>query len=63
QSREGAWSHYYLGQLDLKSGNPDKAVKEFKLTLATKGVSAKALDAAAYALKHNSSSSAGEQEP
>ncbi|MGH9620916.1 MAG: tetratricopeptide repeat protein [Bryobacteraceae bacterium] len=63
QSREGAWSHYYLGQLDLKSGNPDKAVKEFKLTLATKGVSAKAQDAAAYALKHNSSSSAGEQEP
>jgi tetratricopeptide (TPR) repeat protein len=63
QSREGAWSHYYLGQLDLKSGNPDKAMEESKLTLATEGVSAKAREAAAYALKHNSSASVGEKEP
>ncbi len=33
----GAWSHYYLGQLQRKAGDPDKATAEFKLALATEG--------------------------
>lgn len=59
KSAIGAWSHYYLGQLDLKSGNPQSAVEQFKLALATDGVSARGRQAAAEALKANSSASAG----
>jgi tetratricopeptide (TPR) repeat protein len=47
----GAWSHYYLGQLQLKAGDPEKAAAEFKLTVATEGASAKAREAAEKALQ------------
>jgi len=49
-----AWSHYYLGQLQVKSGDMDKATAEFKLTLATEGASAKAREAAEKALQSSS---------
>jgi predicted negative regulator of RcsB-dependent stress response len=52
-----AWSHYYLGELQLKAGAQEKAAAEFKLTLATEGASAKAREAAEKALQ----SSSGEQ--
>ena len=47
----GAWSHYYLGQLQLKAGDADKAAAEFKLTVRTEGASAKAREAAEKALQ------------
>lgn len=50
----GAWSHYYLGQLQRKAGEPEKATAEFKLTLATEGASAKAREAAQKALQSGS---------
>ena len=50
----GAWSHYYLGQLQLKAGDPEKATKEFKLTLATEAASATAREAAEKALQSSS---------
>jgi tetratricopeptide (TPR) repeat protein len=49
-----AWSHYYLGQLALKAGDPEKATAQFKLTLATEGASVKAQDAAKKALQSTS---------
>jgi tetratricopeptide (TPR) repeat protein len=49
-----AWSHYYLGQLQVKSGDMEKATAEFKLTLATEGASAKAREAAEKALQSSS---------
>jgi predicted negative regulator of RcsB-dependent stress response len=49
-----AWSHYYLGQLKLKAGDPEKATAEFKLTLATEAASAKAREAAERALESTS---------
>ena len=55
-----AWSHYYLGQLQLKAGDPEKATAQFKLALATGGVSAKAREAAEKALQ---STSSGEKHP
>jgi tetratricopeptide (TPR) repeat protein len=53
-SATAAWSHYYLGQLALKAGDADKATAQFKLTLATEGVSPKAREAAERALQTNS---------
>ncbi len=49
-----AWSHYYLGELRLKSGDDEKAAAEFKLALATEGVTAKAREAAEKALQSSS---------
>jgi predicted negative regulator of RcsB-dependent stress response len=46
-----AWSHYYLGQLALKAGDPEKATTHFKQTLANQAASAKARDAAEKALQ------------
>jgi tetratricopeptide (TPR) repeat protein len=46
-----AWSHYYLGQLALKAGDPGKATTQFKQTLANQAASAKAREAAEEALK------------
>ena len=62
KSAIGAWSHYYLGQLDLKAGNAAQAQAEFKMTLATEGASARARQAAEEALQATSSSS-GDQKP
>ena len=56
-SSAAAWSHYYLGQLQLKSGDANKAMSEFQASLATSGISAKARDAAEKALQEISSSS------
>jgi tetratricopeptide (TPR) repeat protein len=53
-SATAAWSHYYLGQLALKAGDSDKATAQFKLTLATEGVSPKAREAAERALQTHS---------
>jgi predicted negative regulator of RcsB-dependent stress response len=55
-----AWSHYYLGQLQLKAGDSDKATAEFKLALATEGASPKLQEAAEKALR---TSSSGEKQP
>lgn len=56
-SAVAAWSHYYLGQLQLKAGDPTKAASQFQMALATQGVSAKAREAAEKALRDISSSS------
>ncbi len=48
------WSHYYLGQLQIKHGDKEKAAEEFKLTLATEGASATAREAAEKALTSTS---------
>ena len=55
-----AWSHYYLGQLQLKAGDAEKATAQFKLALATEGGTVKLREAAEKAL---ASSSSGEKEP
>lgn len=49
-----AWSHYYLGQLALKSGDPEKATAQFRLTLSISSASAKAREAAQRALQSTS---------
>ena len=54
-STVAAWSHYYLGQLQLKAGAPEKAASQFKSALATEGISAKAREAAEKALQSSSS--------
>ncbi len=54
KSALAAWSHYYLGQLRLKSGDTEKATAEFKLALATESASAKAREAAEKALQSSS---------
>jgi predicted negative regulator of RcsB-dependent stress response len=46
-----AWSHYYLGQLALKAGDPEKAAAQFKQTLANEAASSKAREAAEKALQ------------
>ncbi len=46
-----AWSHYYLGQLALRVGDPEKATAHFKQTLANEAASAKARQAAEKALQ------------
>jgi predicted negative regulator of RcsB-dependent stress response len=46
-----AWSHYYLGQLALKAGDPEKATAHFKQTLANEAASSKAREAAEKALQ------------
>jgi predicted negative regulator of RcsB-dependent stress response len=46
-----AWSHYYLGQLALKAGDPEKATAQFKQTLANEAASLKAREAAEKALQ------------
>jgi predicted negative regulator of RcsB-dependent stress response len=46
-----AWSHYYLGQLALKAGDPEKATTHFKQTLANEAASSKAREAAEKALQ------------
>jgi predicted negative regulator of RcsB-dependent stress response len=46
-----AWSHYYLGQLALKAGDPEKATTQFKQTLANGAASSKAREAAEKALQ------------
>jgi tetratricopeptide (TPR) repeat protein len=58
-SAEGAWAHYYLGQLDLKQGDSAQAAAQFKLALATEGISARAREAAEQALQ----STSGGQKP
>jgi TolA-binding protein len=58
-SAVGAWSHYYLGQLDLKAGDVKQAFAQFNLTLANEGVTGRAREAAEEAIQANSSSSAG----
>ena len=55
-----AWSHYYLGQLQLKAGDAGKATAQFKLALATEGGTAKLHEAAEKALE---ASSSGEKQP
>ena len=55
-----AWSHYYLGELQLKAGDAGKATAQFKLALATEGGTAKVREAAEKALE---SSSSGEKQP
>jgi predicted negative regulator of RcsB-dependent stress response len=50
-----AWAHYYLGQMDLKQGDQNKAQEEFKLALATEGASAKLREAAEAAIQKSSS--------
>jgi predicted negative regulator of RcsB-dependent stress response len=55
-----AWSHYYLGELQLKAGDAEKATAQFKLALATEGATAKLHEAAEKAL---AASSSGEKEP
>ncbi len=59
-SAVAAWSHYYLGQLQLKAGDTTKAASQFQMALATQGVSAKAREAAEKAL-HDISSSSGDK--
>jgi len=54
-----AWSHFYLGQLALKAGDPEKATAEFKSTLAIDGASETAREAAEKGLQ----STSGEQKP
>jgi TolA-binding protein len=49
-----AWSHYYLGELELKRGDKEKAAEEFKLTLAMESASSRARDAAEKALTSSS---------
>ncbi len=56
-SSSAAWSHYYLGQLQLKAGDPKKAMTQFQSALATQGISAKARDATERAMQSISSSS------
>jgi predicted negative regulator of RcsB-dependent stress response len=51
-----AWAHVYLGRLALAEGKPDKAGDQFKLALATEGISAMAREAAEKGLESNSSS-------
>jgi predicted negative regulator of RcsB-dependent stress response len=46
-----AWSHYYLGQLALKAGDPERATTHFKQTLANEAASSKAREAAEKALQ------------
>jgi predicted negative regulator of RcsB-dependent stress response len=55
-----AWSHYYLGQLQLKAGDAAKANAQFKLALATEGASARAREAAEKALE---STASGDKQP
>ncbi len=50
-----AWSHYYLGQLQLKAGDSDKATSQFKMALAISSVSAKAREATERAMQSLSS--------
>ena len=50
-----AWAHVYLGRLALAEGKPEKAETQFKLALATEGVSAMAREAAEKGLQSNSS--------
>lgn len=54
KSALAAWSHYYLGQLEMKRGDKEKAAEEFKLTLASESASAKAREAAEKALQSSS---------
>ncbi len=56
-SASAAWSHYYLGQLQLKAGDAAKAASQFQMAVATQGVSARAREAAEKALRDISSSS------
>ncbi len=51
-SPSAAWSHYYLGQLQLKAGDPEKAKSQFQMALRTESVSAKAREAAEKALEN-----------
>jgi predicted negative regulator of RcsB-dependent stress response len=51
-----AWAHVYLGRLALADGKPEKAGDQFKLALATDGISAMAREAAEKGLQSNSSS-------
>jgi predicted negative regulator of RcsB-dependent stress response len=55
KSSFAAWSHFYLGQLQLKAGKPDEATAEFKMALATEGISAKAREATEKALQGSTS--------
>ena len=50
-----AWAHVYLGRLALADGKPEKAGDQFKLALATEGISAMAREAAEKGLESNSS--------
>lgn len=54
-SPDAAWSHYYLGQLQLKAGEPEKATSQFQMALQTPGISAKAREATEKAMQSISS--------
>ncbi len=54
-SPDAAWSHYYLGQLQLKAGDPEKAASQFQMALQTQGISAKAREATEKAMQSISS--------
>jgi TolA-binding protein len=49
-----AWAHYYLGQLELKQGHPEKATAQFHMTITSPGASARAREAAEKALETSS---------
>ena len=50
-SSVAGWSHYYLGQLQLKAGDAEKANSQFQMALRTEGLSAKAREATEKALQ------------
>ncbi len=50
-----AWAHVYLGRIALAEHNDKKADEEFKIALATDGISAMAIEAAQKGLESTSS--------
>ena len=51
-----AWAHVYLGRLALAAGDAEKASGQFKLALATDGISAMAREAAEKGMQSTSTS-------
>lgn len=54
-SAAAGWSHYYLGQLQLKAGDTGQATSQFQMALKTAGISAKAREAVEKAMQSISS--------
>jgi predicted negative regulator of RcsB-dependent stress response len=54
-SSAAGWSHYYLGQLQLKAGDASQATSQFQMALNTAGISAKAREAVEKAMQSISS--------
>ncbi len=50
-----AWAHVYLGRIALAEHNDKKATEQFKIALATDGISAMAIEAAQKGLESTSS--------